>query len=216
MNSSEFPQRGYLLAAPASISFKKKGGKKYQSSLTCKAKAYLGFNKAGKIIFSVVGSTNDENIKITVSKYYLLQMLMCHLCLRPIQKGSQQNLWDYKGILKKNGVVPIDLEGKSLDEIKDEYQQVKSLLEEFLSVASLKDQEKAKKQYENLIEAKYKIDVLTEIERSQKILDLMNPPKEIRKKEINKLSLHFTKESEADEPLHYLSGTWRKKEKRRE
>ncbi|KKG16011.1 hypothetical protein EO98_04750 [Methanosarcina sp. 2.H.T.1A.6] len=203
------------MAAPASISFKKKGGKKYQSSIICKAKAYLGFNRAGKLMINFTGCTHTEDIRIVVSKFYLLEMLKFNLAIRPIKKSKQDNLWVGKETLKKNGVVPFDLEGKSLDEIRDEYQIVRGLLEEFLPTTSEKDKEVAQKQFESLVETQLKIEVLSEIERSRKLLERMNPPRDTRKKEIVKQKLPSIEGLQIDEGLHYLSGTWTEKQKRK-
>ena len=214
MRTSESPGRGYIFSAPAAIYFKKRGEKRYQSSLLCHAKAFLGFNSAGKLQVSFVGNTFEQDIKIVVSKWNLLQLILCHLSLRPIQRSFKQTeVWEGREVLKRNGILPVDLEGKDLDGITDEYHRIRTLLEEFLPEANKKDQEIAQKQFLKLLEAQYKISVLTEIERTWKVLETLNPQKEARKKENTDQNLQFTNESEGSKSLHYLSGTWKPKQK---
>jgi len=215
MNASELPERGYVFSAPAAIYFKNRRDKKYQSSMTCKAKAFLGFDSVGKLHVSFVGNTHQENIKIVVSKWNLLQLILCHLSLRPIQRSSKQTeIWKGREVLKRNGILPVDLEGKDLDGIKEEYQRVKTLLEEFLPIANKKDQELAQKQFLELLKAQYKISVLTEIEKTQELIEILNPRKEARKKETMDQNLQIINESESSEYLHRISGTWKPKKKK--
>jgi hypothetical protein len=215
MNTFELPERGYVFSAPAAIYFKKRGEKKYQSSVLCRAKAFLGFNSAGKLQVSFVGNTFEQDIKIVVSKWNLLQLILYHLSLRPIKKSSKQTeIWEGRAILKRNGILPVDLEGKDLDGIKEEYQRVKTLLEEFLPEANKNDQEIAQAQFLKLLEAQYKISVLTEIERTRKLLETLNPQKEARKKETMDKNLQIINESESSKYLHRLSGTWNQKTKK--
>ncbi|KKG70993.1 hypothetical protein [Methanosarcina mazei] len=215
MNASELSKRGYVASTPAAIYFKSKRGGHYQQSVLCKAKAYLGFDSRGRIQMSFVGNTHSENVKIVVSKYNLLQLILFHLTLKPIQKGSKQTeMWTGQSALKRNGIVPIDLDKMDLDEINCEVQRVRTLLEEVLqSAADKKDQEVAQAQFIKLIEAQYKVSVLKEIEDSKRLLEALQPQKESRKKEtMDKMQIN---ESESSKHLHYLSGTWKKTKKKR-
>lgn len=210
MSTSELSKRGYIFSAPAAIYFKKRGQKKYQSSILCKAKAYMGYTSAGKIQISFVGNTFDQDIKIVVSKWNLLQLILYHLSLRPIKKSSKQTeIWEGREVLKRNGIFPVDLEGKDLEVIKEEYHRVKTLLEEFLLKANKKDQEIAQAQFLRLLEAQYKISVLTEIERTWKLLETFNVKAKTGKKEKTDQNMLLSDVSESHKNLHYLSGKWK-------
>lgn len=210
MSTSELPERGYVFSAPAAIYFKNRRDKKYQRSMTCKAKAFLGFDSAGKLQVSFVGNTHQESIKIVVSKWNLLQLILYHLSLRPIKKSSKQTeIWEGREVLKRNGIFPVDLEGKDLEGIKEEYHRVKTLLEEFLPKANKKDQEIAQAQFLRLLEAQYKISVLTEIERTWKLLETFNVKAKEGKKEKIDQEILLSDVSESHKNLHYLSGKWK-------
>ncbi|WP_048040113.1 hypothetical protein [Methanosarcina mazei] len=217
MNASELSKRGYVASAPAAIYFKSRRGRHYQQSVLCKAKAYLGFDSRGRLQMSFVGNTHSESVKIVVSKYNLLQLILFHLTLRPIQKSSKQTqIWTGREILKRNGIASIDLDKMNLDEINCEVQRVRTLLEEFIqSVANKKEQEVAQAQFIRLVEAQYKVSVLQEIEDTRRLLEALQPQKEARKKEtMDKNQLQII-ESESNKNLHYLSGTWKKTKKKK-
>jgi len=217
MNTHELSKRGYIASAPAAIYFKSRRWGHYQQSVLCKAKAYLGFDSRGRLQMSFVGNTHSESVKIVVSKYNLLQLILFHLTLRPIQKSSKQmDIWTGGEILKRNGIASIDMDKMNLDEINCEVQKVRTLLEEFIqSVANKKDQEVAQVQFIRLVEAQYKVSVLKEIEDTRRLLEALQPQKEARKKEarkketMDKNQLQII-ESESSKYLHYVSGTWKK------
>lgn len=215
MNTSELPERGYVFSAPAAIYFKNRREKKYQSSMLCKAKAYLGFNSAGKLQINFVGNTHQESVKIVVSKYNLFRMILFHLCLRPIQKSSKQtDLWEGEEVLKRKGIIPVDLEEeKSLDAIKEEYYRVKTLLEELLPTANEKDQKLAYAQFLKLLEAQHKISVLTEIERTRQLLESFNVQTKTSKKRYADQSPTLPEVSENYKNLYYMSGKWKQRQK---
>lgn len=211
-----FSKGDNFLTAPASISFKRRGEKGYISNVNCKGYAHLGFDKKGRIFFSVIGNTYNDDFRVVVSKWHLLQMLKFHLALKPIRKVNDSKLWLNERQLSKNDMKKIDLESITFKELSEAHEEVKVKLESYITRASPEGKRKAERQLQELVELQCKIDVLAGIEKTREILE-QDSKSEIKKgkgQQKEKKLPELPKLPEYPE-LMEITGKWKRREKKK-
>jgi hypothetical protein len=164
------PKTSSFLTAPASVSFKKRGSKRFARSINCKAYAHMGYDSLGRIYFFITGNTHNDDFRIVISKWHILQMLKLHLTLRPIRKANDCKLWFNENQLSKAEIEKIDLESITFKELSEEHKKIKEKLERNIQRASPEDKRKAERQLQELIELQCKIDILKGIDNAKKAL----------------------------------------------
>ncbi|AKB26291.1 hypothetical protein MSMTP_2822 [Methanosarcina sp. MTP4] len=212
-----FPKGDNFLTAPASISFKKRGETTgYQSSVNCKGYAHLGFDKKGRIYFSVIGSTYNDDFRVVVSKWHLLQMLKFHLTLRPIRKVNDSKLWLNERQLSRSEMDKIDLESISFKELSEAHEEVKEKLEIYITRASPEGKKKAERQLQELVELQCKIEVLAGIEKTREIL-VQDSKSEIKKGKGQQKEQKLPELPKLPEypELMEITGKWKRREKKK-
>lgn len=126
--------------------------------------AYLTIDKLGKIYFVITIKDNAKKnwIKVGISKWYLYEMLLYHLTLRPIippdiETKTNTELWLDKH-RNKNKIK--DLDNLNWEQVQKDYGNAMVRVKDVVSVSTGKSKEKADAQLRKLIEYESKITML--------------------------------------------------------
>lgn len=155
----------YIAKFPIIVQYKKHNHEKYTTDQfkNGNAYAYLRF-KGNRIVFEVLYSDMRQSYKITIPKWYVYQMMLYHLQLRPITRwytgNGCDNLWLHHNIRK---VKKFDILNTNPDDVKKDYDDAVKNMRTLIPYMTGRSKYEAERELDKLLNMEWIISLLTQI-----------------------------------------------------
>lgn len=159
---NRLPQKyKYLAKAPIEIQRRPKNSNRYSHSYLDKGAVYLAMSRDRRLWIHIIFHNSKDSVKVVVSKWYLLQLLLCHLSFKPILPMPKKKLWFNTRVRE---IKPLDLDKLDPVEVQKDYYEALQHMREVIPYMSGEAKEKAQKQLENLLNREWQIDLIRRIQ----------------------------------------------------
>lgn len=141
-----------LVSCPVGVMYKKMGSERfYPGKEKLKATAFIGVDKRKRLFFQIgLIIPGGTYIKLTISKYYLYEMIKYHLKLKPIPSQDSSKLW-FHNLKVARELQSEDLDSIDSDRILDDYLSAVTNMESVVNHPCNKHKEEAHQQYMGLL-----------------------------------------------------------------